>query len=112
MTVLEPEDIVDPEAGPPIRDPNSWHVRFGGRKLLVTLVGIFVVLTLAIIGASPEAYIAVSTMVLAFSGANAVVEWKHAGVMQESVKADAVVAVAEAQTEAKVAQAQATGAGG
>lgn len=50
----------------------------GGRKYAITMLGMMLTPLLALLRVPPEAYMAVATMVIAFCGGNAVVEWKHA----------------------------------
>ena len=53
--------------------------KIGGRKFLVSLIGIGMLPALAWLKAPSDAFSALSVIVLSFCGGNAAVEWKHAG---------------------------------
>lgn len=52
----------------------TWHEVLGGRKFLLTLIGIWAVLRLAELEADGNAYLALGGIIMAFSGANAAIE--------------------------------------
>jgi len=62
-----------------MRDEQEWHSRLGGRKFLISLLGLALTVVLAKLGATSEAYVALGTIVLSYCGGNAVVEWSHKG---------------------------------
>lgn len=53
--------------------------KLGGRKFVLSSAGLLAVVGVALAGGSSEAFIAIGTIVLAYNGGNAAVEWRHAG---------------------------------
>lgn len=56
-----------------------WYEWIGGRKFALSAAGLLAVVGVSLTGGSSEAFIAIGTIVLAYNGGNAAVEWKHAG---------------------------------
>ncbi len=60
-----------------------WTTKLGGRKFIVSMAGLGCTVGVALAGGSSEAFIAIGTIVLAFNGGNAAVEWRHAGTTKQ-----------------------------
>lgn len=61
----------------------SWHAALGGRKFIISVVGVVATVAIALVGGSSEAFVALGTIVLSYCGGNAAIEWRHAGVTQQ-----------------------------
>ncbi len=61
----------------------TWHEALGGRKFVISAVGLACVIAVSFAGGSSEAFIAIGTIVLSYCGGNAAVEWRHAGTSKD-----------------------------